>query len=209
MPARGRGRGRGRGVVIPRTMGTRQRAAPEANGEQVQENVIIQRPLPAQINDDIIEQPQQIENNTRNGRITVADLAKTVTVLQANSYICMNRVKQLETQMENSNVLAKGLDSKMDMLIQAMTGDTPEQPVCVQNAASVTRLRDTQPVPNDLQASINRSVNHGAHSAQRERLESLPPPGVLRREENLERLTDYWRERILDQSQIMVSHLTS
>lgn len=97
MPGRARGRGRGRGVVPPRTMGTRQRAAPDNDSEAARENEI----------DIVLEQPQ-IERP--NARLTVAQLAKTVNVLQKNSASCMNRVMNLETQMENSNVLVKGLD---------------------------------------------------------------------------------------------------
>lgn len=115
----------------------------------------------------------------------MAELSQTVGVLQQNSACCMDRVKHLERQMENSNVLVKGLDSEMDMLIQDMTGDNPEQPVVsVQIPRSSVSPHDNLTCTNDSIASIHRNSQQLCVSSAQEQMECLPAPAALRCEEN-------------------------
>lgn len=80
----------------------------------------------------------------------------------------------------------------MDMLIQAMTGDNPEQPVGQDNRQkNRARSRDISVCTNDQAASIYRHNRPSGSTTHRDPLDSLPAPGALRREENLDGEIDY------------------
>lgn len=129
---------------------------------------------------DIQEPPARVipAPNNKKKKVTVAELAKTVAVVQQSAVANEFRIGQLDVAVSEVRKTTHGLDNKVDRMMDM-----------------IATLSNTMSRPSSSQAAGQDSdtdVRPGANNTRQKETEagSIPPPAELRRMENREGAVD-------------------